>query len=121
MFKFAVQCIIPNMEPSIVVESAHNIGLEFFLSLFGILAGLVSVIIFLEKRDSIFEKMNQGITFIIYGISFTVIATIWDIFFMYMNSAPRFFEDIHPLFIAIGMIFFIRAAQKFSSGTPLVK
>ena len=97
------------------VASGSGVSVEFILNLFGVLVALVAIIIFLGSKGQEGSRVGAGLKLIVWGIIFNTFSLVWDIVFMFTKGAPAYIEDAHPLFVIIGRVFFIKAAQKFST------
>lgn len=91
-----------------------GVSMEFVLNFLGILGAVVSMIMLFGTKSQLGVRVEEGLNLIIFGIFFNAVALVWDTIMMYTKGMPTYIEDIHPVFIIIGMIFFVVAARKFS-------
>lgn len=107
--------------------------IELIIDIIASIIGFISIGLLVNLNKNLGGKMSGAIRLFIGGIIFMVLAFTWSTFFghgdfvsainqikgnslsmdhMATASKPL---DIHHVFMAIGMIFFIFSAQKFSS------
>lgn len=102
-------------------------GIELIIDIIASIIGFVSIGFLISLNKKLGGKMSQAIYLFVSGITFMVLAFVWSIVFGHgdlsvLNSSTGMTNvssgsmiDVHHVLMAIGMIFFIFSARKFSS------
>lgn len=99
-------------------------GIELIIDIIASIIGFVSIGFLISLNKKLGGKMSQAIYLFVSGITFMVLAFIWTIIFGHGDLTPSTnmgspaagsMIDVHHVLMAIGMIFFIFSARKFSS------
>lgn len=91
-----------------------NIKPELIIDYFGLLIAVVSIIMLYGIKNTIKGRVGTAINFVLLGILFQATSLIWTIVFMRLGLLPKPPVDLHHLFMTLGMVSFVFAAQKFS-------
>ncbi len=80
----------------------------------GILIGLISIGILLYSLKGQKSSLKRISIMVMTGVLFNMMALTWTIVFARLKLFPAPAIDVHHLFMATGMIFFVVAVWKFS-------
>jgi len=95
---------------------AISITPVLIIDIVGMIVGLVSIFIILNLSKNIGGDVGKALNLIVFGITFMLLALLETIVFgrlsLLQNLKPS--VDVHHLFMAVGMIFFVVAAKQFA-------
>lgn len=89
---------------------------ELLVEITGILVAVISVMAFMDLKNSIGGRVGIALKPVILGVFFNAAALGWTIFSIRLDifpNASKLWLDPHGLLMAIGMVFFLVAARKF--------
>ena len=94
------------------LASETNERIDIIIDMFGILVGIVSILLILNIAKSFKGSLRTSFNYIIYGVSFQVLALLEDILTdLSVYSSPEGIS-IHHFVMIIGILFFTIAAFK---------
>lgn len=91
----------------------EDLSAEFIFSLVGLLAGIISMIFLLGTLRKGPEALRGAVAQFVIGILLITLAFLWDVLFTLGSPGLIFPFDIHHLFMAASILFFVNAARKF--------
>ena len=87
---------------------------ELIIDFVGVIVAVVSIVILFDLKNKLGGRVGAGLNLIMIGVGFNTAALVWTIVFTRLGLFPKPAIDVHHLFMTIGMILFVFAAQKFS-------
>lgn len=86
--------------------------IDVTIDIFGILVGIISISLILNIAKSFKGSLRTSFNYIIYGVSFQVLALLDDVLTDYKVYSPPQGISVHHFIMIIGIVFFTIAAFK---------
>jgi len=80
--------------------------------------GLVAIILVIRLNRKLGGKINSALWFFSFGVFINMFAMLWTAFLGHTYTLGTMTFDVHNVFMALGMIFFILSAYRFSLLVP---
>ena len=102
------------MSSSIMTMSPTDIGVDVV----AVCIGLIAIVLVVRLNQKLGGKIRSALRFFLLGVFTNVFAMLWTAFFGHTYTLGALTFDVHDVFMAIGMIFFIFSAYRFSLLVP---
>jgi len=98
----------------IILERIYLIGsANFGLVCVAVAVGLYAVILVINAWGGFGGRLKSAIAFFISGVFLNVVALVWSVFFVQMNSVVGLVLEIQNVIILAGMVCFLLSSSDF--------
>lgn len=79
-----------------------------------VVIGLVAITLVIRLNRQLGGKIRSALWYFLLGIFVNLFAMVYTLFFGHVYAIGKLSVDVHDLFMALGMVFFILSAYQFS-------
>ena len=92
--------------------------IDIGVDIVAICIGLIAIIFVVRLNRKLGGKIKSALWFFLLGVFINMFAMLWTAFFGHVYTLGTVTFDVHDVFMAVGMIFFILSAYRFSLLVP---